>query len=490
MTDPAYYPEPGRLAELLGQISPSLDARMSGPVIDPLENVDTWRYLSSEPIPAQPSPIDDMVRELATVIVPNGSRVSDPGFWAYVANGPTSAPFVAATAMTMASPVRYGTHAFNAIEERSLEWLAEIFGLGPDMRGLYTSGGSTANLVALGGARQSAFESRGLDPARDGLGSTQCAIYVSSETHHTIQRSAAVLGIGRSNVREIAIDDNLRIIPAAVAEAIDADVAAGIVPIAVVANAGATNTGTIDPLRAVGDVARERGVWFHVDGAYGLPGYLDARIRDKYDGLAEADSAIVDPHKWLSSGPGIGAVFVRDRALLQRAFTQGPADYLEGSFAQDGKIESSLDVPGIPYGDFGVELTAPPRGIQVWAILKEQGLSGLTARIMRDNDFARYVATAASEHPLLESLTRPDLSVACIRYVGDGSIPSAQLDSINTRIHRRLVRETEFLPSATVVHGHYVIRPCFVNPRTPWSLVESFLPAVVRLGNEEAGSPG
>ena len=482
----AYYPESERLAELLARIGASLDDKVRNPPIDPYLTRAQWEHLAHEPVPLTPAPVDELVDELISLLIPNGGRVSDPGFWAFVTTAPTTAPLVAATAAALGAPVRYGFQAVNAIEERSLEWLGEIFGLPAHMKGLYSSGGSSANIVAMGAARQHAFEARGLDPARDGVTGTPCAFYVSPETHHTILRAAAVLGIGRSSVREIPVDDNLHIRTDLLAEAIDADIAAGVLPIAVIANAGATNTGTIDPLRAVATVAHDRGVWFHIDGAYGLPGYLDERVRPKYDGLELADSIIVDPHKWLSAPAGIGVTFVRDRTILLRAFTQGPADYLEGSFADDGRIGVSLDSPGIPYGDFGLELTAPSRGIQVWAILREQGVSGLTERIRRDNDFATYVARTATDDPRLESLTNPDLSVACIRYIGDGSHSNDELNELNRRIHRRLVRETEFLPSTTVVKGAYTIRPCFISPRATWPLIEAFLPTVVRLGDEEA----
>ena len=480
-----YSPEVGRLAELLARIGPALDAKVASPPADPMRNHAAWRHLATEPIPQEPASIEAMVDELVDLLIPNGGRITDPGFWAFITNSPSSAPFIAATAASMASPLRYGIQAFNAIEERSLEWLGEVCGMPSHMKGLYSSGGSSANLVAMGAARQHAFEARGLDPSEDGVGSVRCALYASSETHHTIQRASAVLGMGRASVREVPIDHGLRMIPEALAAAIDADLAAGLLPVAVAANGGSTNTGTIDPLRALAEVAHARGVWFHVDGAYGLPGYLDERVRPRYDGLDLGDSAIVDPHKWLASAPGVGVTFVRDRALLQRAFTQGSADYLEGSFASDGRVESSVDSQGIPYGDFGVELTAPARGVQVWAILREQGLSGLTARIRRDNDFATYVADAADAHEQLESLTRPDLTVACVRFVGDGSAPDSVLDAVNARIHRRLVRETDFLPSTTIVRGLFAIRPCFISPRTTWPLVEGFPPAVVRLGREE-----
>ncbi len=201
----------------------------------------------------------------------------------------------------------------------------------------------------------------------------------------------------------------------ALAAALDRDRRAGILPVAVVAAAGTTNTGAIDPLRGAGDLAHAHGAWFHVDGAYGLPGILDDRVAPLYDGLELADSAITDPHKWLGAPVGIAATFVRDRSILHRAFTQEPADYLEGAFSSDD-VQSTLDNMGIPYFDFGVELSAPPRGVMVWAILRELGVEGVRARIVADNDFARYLAARAHEHPRLEVLAEPVLSICGFRY--------------------------------------------------------------------------
>jgi aromatic-L-amino-acid decarboxylase len=355
------------------------------------------------------------------------------------------------------------------------------------MKGLYSSGGSTANLVALGAARQWAYEQVGVDPAADGLGNRRPVVYASTEAHHTIQRSAGVLGLGRHSVRAVPIDDRQRMIPAALEEMLGADLDAGCFPVAVVATAGTTNTGAIDPLRVLGEVAAGNGMWFHVDGAYGLPGILDERIADRYDGLELADSVIVDPHKWLSAPVGIAATFVRDRAILHRAFTQEPSDYLEGSFAADDEVHVSFDSIGVPYGDFGVELSSPSRGVAVWSILRELGVEGARAMIRFDNDLATHVARRVDEHDRLENLIDPELSIACFRHTG----PADDLDAHNQVLLRRLIRETPHLPSATVVGGSFAIRPCFINRRTEPADVDAFVDAVIRIGDELAigGSP-
>jgi aromatic-L-amino-acid decarboxylase len=486
-TEPVHAPLLDGLAERLSRIGTALD-RFVASGTDPIPRRAVWDPSLRQGLPAHGIGADAALAELAEVVVPNGQRLMSPGWWGYITNGPPTVPLVASVAAAVGSPQRYLLTAYNLLEELSLDWLAELCGLGPQMKGVYSSGGSTANLVALGAARQHVCEQHGVDPSADGLGGLRLAVYASEETHHTVQRAAGVLGLGRSCVRHVGTDDQLRLRPDLVRDAIAADVAAGVVPMAVVATAGTTNTGTIDPIRALGEVARENGAWFHVDGAYGLLGILDDRVAHLYDGLELADSTIVDPHKWLGAPTGIGATFVRDRSVLHRAFTQEPAAYLEMAGHEDAPAETSLDEMGVPYADFGVELTAPARGVVVWSILRELGRDGVAARIRQDDDHARRLAALAQAHPRLELLLEPPLSIVCLRYspppgyVGD-------VDDLNREVLRQLHRTTDLLPSSTRVHEAFALRPCFINPRTTTDLVDAFADAVVRIGDQivEAG---
>lgn len=363
-----------------------------------------------------------------------------------------------------------------------------MFHIGP-MHGVYSSGGSVANLLALGAARQFAFEKRGIDVGAHGIGKP-VRVYASTEAHHTIQRSAAVLGIGRRAVQAIACDPQGRMRTDALRAAIDKDRNTDVVPMAIVANAGTTNTGAIDPLNEIGQIAKEHGIWFHVDGAYGLPGILDDRIRHLYDGLERADSVIVDPHKWLGAPVGVAATFVRDRHYLHGTFTQEPADYLEGASVEGASAqatdttpnaEHSLDGLGIPYYDFGVELSAPCRGVMVWAMLREIGVEGMTQRIRCHNDMAAYIAEAARAHPNLELLLEPTLSICCFRYVA----PAIEdLDAFNRQLHRQLIRENKNMPSTTLVNGKLAIRPCFIGARTTHLQATELVRDVLRIGEE------
>jgi aromatic-L-amino-acid decarboxylase len=272
---------------------------------------------------------------------------------------------------------------------------------------------------------------------------------------------------------------------AALRRAVERDVAAGVVPVAVVAVAGTTNTGAIDDISALADVAAEHGTWLHVDGAYGLFGRLDQRLADDYANVERADSFVVDAHKWLCVPTGVGATFVRDRALLGRAFTGEPSDYVEGAFeAEDPLVAASpWDSMGAPYHDWSLDLSAPARGMVVWAALHEIGLDGLRDRVVRHNDMARRVAELVRAEPALELLSEPQLSICAFRYVRPG-LDDAALDALNRAVVRRLHTDTPYVPSSTLVAGRTAIRPCFINPRTTDEDVDGLVAAVLRIGAE------
>ncbi len=477
------HAENGNLQNLLSQIGAGLDQFLNFDHPDALHPSASWREVLDTPLPQHGVGIERVTQELITQIIPNGSPVPKPGFTSFITTGSTTVATLASTAASIASPQRYLHTAFNFLEELSLQWLAEMCGLG-NMRGVYSSGGSVANLIALGGARQSAFEKIGHDPAADGV-DRPVRIYASQECHHTIQRSGGVLGVGRRAIRIIDCDNQGRMRTDLLQNAILEDRAAGNLPMAIVANAGTTNTGAIDPLQRIGEIAKEHSIWYHIDGAYGLPGILDSQVNHLYRGLDLADSVIIDPHKWLGASVGVAATFVRDRQVLYRSFTQEPADYLEGSVEQEGNsklvIEHSLDDFGIPYYDFGVELSSPCRGVVVWALLKEIGVEGIRQRVVRHNEMARYISEFAHEHPRLEVLSEPTLSICCFRYV---TSKPADLDRFNQALHRRLVRENQYMPSTTRVNGSLALRPCFIGARTSHSQVTGLLNAVLRIGSE------
>ena len=474
--------EVGRIADALAQLLPAIEQFWAYPDRDDSgARRRAWQERLGGALPEAGQGLDAVLADLRESVVPNGSRIGEPGWAGFITTGPTTSATAAWLASAAAGGQRYLVQSFNSLERISLQWLAQLCGLDPAMQGVYSSGGSTANLVALGAARQWAFEQRGVDVGQDGLPSGATArIYTSEQAHKTIQRSAAVLGLGRHGTRHIAVDADQRIDLAALRSALVEDRAAGIVPVAIVGVAGTTDTGAIDPLDQLADLAEEFGTWFHVDGAYGLIAAASPRLQAQLAPARRAHSAIVDPHKWLATGVGCAATFVQDSGVLLRAFTEGEAAYLEGSFSS-GEEEAvvQFDSIGVPYADMGVELSSPSRGVTVWAVLREIGRAGVAARVERHCAYARHVTQRATAHPRLEALTDPDLSVACFRYRAD--------DAVNAQILQQLRRTTRSIPSSTVVDGRFAIRPCYINPRTTLAQVDELVDNVVRLGDELTG---
>ncbi|VAW84088.1 Pyridoxal-dependent decarboxylase [hydrothermal vent metagenome] len=472
--------ECGNLATLLQQLGQDLDKYLRFEHPDAMLNASNWRNALGRSLPEDGIGIDNVMAEIGRDLIPNGGPISSPGFTSFITTGATSIGTLANVASAVAAPQRMSLTAFNFLEELSLQWMAEMFELPSNMQGLYSSGGSVANIVALGAARQHTFEQRlGIDPAQEGI-SHPCRIYTTEASHHTIHRAAAVLGFGRNAITTIASDALGRMSPQALKKQLETDIDTSFIPIAIVATAGTTSTGAIDPLKEIGEIAREHSIWFHIDGAYGLPGILDPKTRPLYEGLSLADSVIVDPHKWLGAPVGIGATFVRDRNILNRAFTQGASDYLEGSMT-DNTAQHSMDSLGIPYCDFGVELSAPSRGAVVWALIREIGKTGIRERVCRHNAMAKYVAERARAHPNLEVVQEPTLSICCFRYVSN---EWENLNELNTRIHRQLVHNNRNIPSTAVINGTLAIRPCFVGARTSWQQANDLVDEVIATGRQ------
>ena len=352
-----------------------------------------WLPLIDEPLPEHGVGAEAVLATLRDVVIRRGLRIGHPGFTSWVTTAPTTIATAAHLAQAVASPQRWWLQPGNHIDSMAVRWLLELLGFPPSFVGTFTSGGSTANLVGLGAARQHAGERIGIDPAADGIeGIPSPRVYASPETHHVVTRAMGVLGIGRASIRLLDLDAgrraDLRQLRAFIAE----DLAAGRTPIAVVGNAGDVNTGIVDPLPEMAAIAHEHGIWFHVDGAYGGWGMLDERVEDAYGDRGAYDSFAVDPHKWLAAPVGTGFAVCRDGELLSRAFTIEPGHY---DRERRGVIDDGSDAPspwvstGSGTPDWGVDFSTPARGIAVWAVLKEIGAEGMRERVRRHNDFAR-----------------------------------------------------------------------------------------------------
>lgn len=443
-------------------------------MIDRARERSVWRAALEEELPEVGAGAEAVMRLLRDVVVEHGLRMG-PGFCGWIATAPDVVPVAAHVAATVAAPQRWWVHPGNFLEGQALAWLRTLLGLGAG-GGSFTSGGATANLTALAAARQHAGERRGVDVAADGAsGLPGPRVYVTDGAHHVIERGAAVLGLGRRSLCRVTG-------PAALAAAIDADVAAGRTPIAVVATAGDASTGRLDPIAAMAVVARERNVWLHIDGAYGAFGVLDPRVRELYGDLAAADSLAVDPHKWLAVPVGCGAVMVRDADVLERALALSPVPYLEVTRRGEGDPASAFDELGDGRPDHTIEHSAPARGVVVWAALKEIGAAGMRTRVALHLDCARRVAVRAAAEPELELLAEPVLSIVCLRYRPPGVKASGELERVNREVARAVRARGRVIPSTTRVDNKLAIRACFIGPRTTRADADALVDEVLAAG--------
>lgn len=477
------------LSGAIGSLLPALERflRFEGP--DPARARSHWRPLLDRVLPVSGIGRDAVLAELADLVIENGLRVGHPGFSGWVTTMPSDIGAAADLAQAVAVPQRWWATAGNFVDDLAMRWLIALLGFPAHFAGTFTAGGSTANLIGLGAARQHAGERMGLHPSRDGnQGLVEPRVYCSTQTHHVVGRALGVLGLGRRSLCEVPLNRHGTIDLDRLQVALDEDAAAGRTQIAIVGCAGDVNTGRVDPIAVLARIAGERGIWLHVDGAYGGWGVLDDRVRERFGDVAAYDSFAIDPHKWLAAPVGTGAVIVRDGDMLARAFEveTGAYDRERNVPVGSGDTGSPFDELGIGTPDFGVDFSAPARGLAVWAILSEIGSDGVRERIVRHNDCARRVAERALASDALELLAEPVLSICCFRYRPPGWGDEGRLDALNEAILRGIRARGRAVTSSTRVDGRFAIRPCFINPRSTLADADALMDEVLTVGRQLA----
>jgi aromatic-L-amino-acid/L-tryptophan decarboxylase len=420
------------------------------------------RALAAEPIPDVGDSIEALLDEFTAHVAPYPFGNGHPRFFAWVNSPPhVLGIFAEALAATMNPSVAGGNHAAVHLEHQLVRWFADLIGFPPGSTGLLVSGGSMATLTALTVARYQAAQRAGIDVRREGLhGQRSFVLYLGAEGHGSARKAAELLGIGSDNVRVIGSDDSHRLRPDLLRSQIERDVAAGLVPVAVMATVGTVNTGSIDPVDAVADVCAEHQVWLHVDGSYGGPAVV---LLDRYErtrtALARVDSIAMDPHKWLYAPVDAGLVLLRDREATRSAFSLVPP-YLRTD-------NDSAGVGGpVWFSEYGFDQTRPFRALKIWLLLKHLGVAGYRELIGRDIAVAERLAagvTAASDLQLLAQ----GLSVVCFRCrPADWTGDDKALDELNEQVLSAVQLGGQAFIAGTSVDGVFALRACVVNPGT------------------------
>ena len=397
-------------------------------------------------LPEAPASFEALLETLRRDVLPFMGRHGHPGFFAFV---PSAATFPGALGDFIAAALNIfaGNWLVSAgpsrLEQVVLEWFRGWVGYPPESAGVLVSGGSAANLTALACARESLL----------GAMTDRAVLYLSDQAHSSLARAARTLGFRPDQVRVLPSDADCRLPPAALVAAIQADAEAGRQPLCVVASAGTTNTGAVDPLAEIADICRQHRLWLHVDGAYGGFAAVTDEGRARLAGIERADSITLDPHKWLFQPYECGCLLVRDGRLLRRAFEIAP-DYLKDNAVRAGEVN---------YADLGLQLTRSARALKVWLSLSYFGAAAFRAAITRAMDLAAYAERRIAASETLELVSPASLGIVGFRRRGAPGEDEAAVAARNAALIAGLEATGQALVSSTRLRGRYTVRLCVLS---------------------------
>ncbi|MDH3206381.1 MAG: aminotransferase class I/II-fold pyridoxal phosphate-dependent enzyme [Gemmatimonadota bacterium] len=461
---------PEEMLALASRASELLVARISGLSADP-----PWRGGTREELepllrsaaPEQGRPAREVLDFAAREILPRASRVDHPRFFAFVPSCATW-PGVLADYMSSGYNVFQGTWlgagAPSLIELVVLDWFREWVGYPETASGLFTSGGSAASLDAFVAAREAAG------------GPERPSVYMSDQSHTALSRAAHIVGVRPEYVRKVKSDGRFRMDMAELARAVAEDRADGLTPIAVCANAGATNTGAVDPMPELADFCEAESIWFHVDAAYGGFAVLTEQGKALLRGMERADSIAMDAHKWLFQPFEAGCLMVKDVRRLESAFSVEP-EYLQDT--QWG--------PGHPnFGDRGLQLSRSFRALKVWMSIQTFGVAAFRRAVAKGMELAERAEVYAIESELLQVANPASMGVVCFRFnPRDSGLSNEELEAINKAVQAKVISTGTAMTSSTRLRGLYSLRFCILNHNTEWTHVRETLEAIERFGQEE-----
>jgi aromatic-L-amino-acid/L-tryptophan decarboxylase len=422
------------------------------------------------PPPEMGTPMGEVMTRAAREILPVAARVDHPRFFAFVPSSPTWAAVMAdvlTSGFNTFQGTWLGSSGPSAIELIVLDWFRDWLGMPEAASGIFTSGGSAANLDAIIVALESAGR-----PEKP-------SIFFSDQGHSALLRAGRIAGVPREGIHVVPSGPDFGIDMSALREAVAHARSQGRTPVLVGANGGATNTGAVDPLPEIAALARREGLWFHVDAAYGGFAVLTEDGRTSLRGIGDADSIALDPHKWLFQTFECGCLMVRDPGKLERAFSVNP-EYLQ---------DTKLGHEQVNFGDRGLQLSRSFRALKVWMTLQTFGLKSVRAGVQHGIDLANSAQDYVRGSESLEMLSPASLSVVCYRFRPRGStMTEPELESMNTAIQDRIVRSGFAMLSSTRLKECYSLRLCILNYESTWDDVLELLQRVERIGSEIQGT--
>jgi glutamate/tyrosine decarboxylase-like PLP-dependent enzyme/Flp pilus assembly protein TadD len=430
-----------------------------------------------QPLPVQPTELARVHEEFMNSILPYTASNAHPGFMGWVQGGGTPVGMLAEMLAAGLNANLGGRDQIPLEVERQVTaWMRAVFGFPESASGLFVTGTSMANFIAVVVARDATL---GCEVRQRGMNQQvqKLTAYASTAVHGCVARALDFAGLGSDSLRLVPVDSLGRLDLDALAKSIDVDRAAGSAPFLIVGSAGTVDTGAIDDLSAIADLCAEQHIWFHVDGAYGALAMLAPELASKLKGIERADSLAFDFHKWAQVPYDAGFVLVRDGELHQQAFASASA-YL----TRDDRGMSA----GSPWPcDFGPDLSRSFRALKTWATLKVYGTEAIASVIQQSCELARYLASRIAATSELELMAPVELNIVCFRYrfgTVDNPLLGELEDQLNRNIVVQLQESGEVAPSTTTLGGRLAIRAAMVNHRTSRVEIDTLLEATLAAG--------
>lgn len=433
----------------------------------PQKEIEQW---FDEPLPKEGMDPNALLSIVKEKVLDTATNNVGPYMYAYVMTGGTQISIIGEQlAATINQNVGkwHLAPAINEIERRVIQWGGEITGFGADAAGVLVSGGSAANLAGLAVARNIFFEKQ--EVRKKGLfGMKPFTVYASAEVHGCVDKSVEELGIGTDQLRRIGVNPDFTINLEALVQSIEEDIKNGYTPFCLIGTAGTVNTGAIDDLDTLADIAEKYNMWYHIDGAYG--GLLGSQpsLKEKYKGIERADSLAVDFHKWLYQTFEGGCLLVRDWDHLKRAYFK-VASYLDARLEEAGRVN---------FNEHYFQLSRNAKALKIWMSLKAYGINAIQDMIQKDVDLAKYLADTMDASDDFELVAGSDLAIACFRYV-KGCNTEEEIDAINRKLIPALEKDGRVFITSTTINDTFVIRACLINHRMHEGTVD-YLVNVIR----------
>lgn len=439
------------------------------------------KILGSASLPEHGMDVSEIFSATSDLLLNHSLLNGHPKFLGYITSSPTP---IGALADMLAAAVNPNVGAnilspmATAIEKQTVKWLAEFIGVSPNYGGILVSGGNMANLTAFLAARTAKAPKNLKEDGLKGI-TGEMVLYCSKATHTWIEKAAVLFGHGYKSIRWIATDADNKMNNDILSVTIEKDIKNGKKPFMVVGTAGDVSTGVVDDLAGIAAICKKFDLWFHIDGAYGIPAAVIPGYKDLFKGMHEADSIAIDPHKWLYAPLEAGCTLVKNPQHLVDAYSSHPVYY---------NFDTTGDEPSLNYYEYGFQNSRGFRALKVWMALQQVGKNGYIDMINEDIELSKLFFNEAKKHPELEAVTQ-NLSITTLRYVplefpANENLNGDYLNNLNENLLNELQQGGKVFLSNAVIAGKYCLRGCIVNFRTSRKDILEIIEIIVQEGRK------